>query len=196
MRLQHLLAAFVLAAPAAALADTAIGGSVGSARVNEGDFEGSDTGWKAFIGSYGALFGGEIAYVNFGELGGGPNPPEAKAWAPSLSLGVPLGLARIYGKLGVAFPEIEGAAVEDEFEQEEAFYGVGMRVGAPAGLGFRLEYERFDFGGNDVDLASAGLEFRFGAMTRPATSSTSSTTSTTTTTTTTPPSTTTTTTQP
>lgn len=142
------------------------GANIGSARVNEGDFDGSDMSWKAYVGSsFREIFGGELAYVDFGDLGG--DGPRAKAWAPAVTAGLPIGQSgvRLYGKLGVAFAETEGTAVSEEFKNEDPFYGVGLSIGQQRGLGFRVEYERYrfeqQFGNVDLDLAQAGLEFRF-----------------------------------
>lgn len=180
-------AALGVATTAASAAPLAVGGSLGSSRANEGDFEGSDTGYKAFIESHGTILGGEVQYIDFGEMNGrrtdfGRSSIEPTVWAPSVSLGLPLGGVRLQGKAGIAFPEVEGQNIGDEYEDNEGFYGVGLRAGENMPLGFRVEYERFRFGGQDVDLASAGLEFHFGgAASTPSTRATSTTTTTTTT---------------
>jgi hypothetical protein len=98
--------------------------------------------------------------VNFGKLGGG-NGPRAEAWAPAVTIGVPLGIARLYGKGGVAFADVEGSAVTEEYKNEDPFFGVGLRIGMSPGLGFRAEYERYQFENEDVDMAQAGLELNF-----------------------------------
>lgn len=148
----------------------AAGGSLGSSRVNSGDFDGDDLGWKAFIGGYGEVIGLEVGYVDFGNLGGGDGP-EASAWTPALLVGIPLGVVQIYGKVGQAFYEVDRYSFgpfgsRPEVDGDETFYGVGVRAGPAAGLGFRVEYERFELERNDVDLISAGLELRFGAPQR------------------------------
>lgn len=147
--------------PRTAAAEVSFGANLGSSRVNGGDFEGSDTGWKIHLGSsVGQTIGGEIGYVNFGSLGGG-NGPKAEAWAPAVTLGFPLGLARIYGKGGVAFADVEGSALNEEYKNEDPFYGIGLRFGVSPGLGFRAEYERYQVGNEDLDMAQAGLELNF-----------------------------------
>lgn len=142
-----------------AQAGMALGGSAGSARVNGGDFDGSDTGWKVYAGGYGRFIGGEIGYVDFGQLGG--NGPDAHAWAPAITAGVPLGATTLYGKFGAAFADVEGSSIREEYSDEAPFYGVGARIGAANGLGLRLEYERYELDRDDVDQALVGLEFRF-----------------------------------
>ena len=74
---------------------------------------------------------------------------------------VPVGLARAYGKAGVAFADVEGNALQDEYRNEDPFWGVGLRFGVAPGLGFRAEYERYTVGNDDVDMAQAGIELRF-----------------------------------
>lgn len=143
-----------------AAAAVSLGANIGSARVNGGDFDGSDTSWKLHIGSsYQDVIGGEIGYVNFGRLGG--DGPKAHAWAPAITVGLPLGLARIYGKGGVAFADVEGSSIREEAKSNKPFYGVGLRFGVTPGLGFRAEYERYRFEREDIDMAMAGLELNF-----------------------------------
>lgn len=151
-----------VALPISSASAASLGANLGSARVNGGDFEGSDTGWKVHIGSsiYSAI-GGEIGYVDFGRLGGG-NGPRANAWTPAITIGVPLGVGQIYGKGGVAFADVEGSTIREEYKNEDPFFGVGLRFGVSPGLGFRAEYERYRFDtGEDVDMAQAGLELNF-----------------------------------
>lgn len=156
------LAAVVAATllPTVATADVSLGANFGSARVNGGNFEGSDTGYKLHAGVNGPLLGAEFGYVNFGQFGG-RDGPDAQAWTPALTLGVPVGMARVYGKAGVAFFDVEGTAISEEYTDEDPFFGVGLRFGMTPGLGFRAEYERYQFDNEDVDMAQAGLELNF-----------------------------------
>jgi hypothetical protein len=145
---------------AAAAAGVTVGGNIGSARTNGGDFEGNDTSWKVDIGSsYKEIIGGQVGYVNFGRLGG--DGPEVDAWAPALTIGAPLGIAKVYAKGGVAFAESKGTSLRDDSKNEDPFYGVGVGFGMTKGLGFRAEYERYTLEQEDIDLAQAGLELKF-----------------------------------
>ncbi|MGH8481427.1 MAG: outer membrane beta-barrel protein [Nevskiaceae bacterium] len=153
-----LIAALLM--PAAASAEVTLGANLGSARVDGGDFEGSDTGWKIHLGStFEQFLGGEIGYINFGNLGG--DGPRAEAWTPAITAGFPIGMARLYGKGGVAFFDAEGTALTEEYKDNDPFFGVGLRVGLSPGLGFRAEYERYRFDTEDIDVAQAGLELNF-----------------------------------
>ncbi|HUR42118.1 MAG TPA: outer membrane beta-barrel protein [Verrucomicrobiae bacterium] len=159
------IAATVVAAtlPLAAAADVTLGANLGSARLNAGDFEGDDTGWKAHAGlSFNEIFGAEVGYIDFGRYG--VENRGANAWTPALTLGVPIGFANIYAKGGYAFADIEGVNAADEAERSnrDPFYGAGVRVGMNRGLGLRLEYERYQFDRADIDMAMAGLELSFG----------------------------------
>ncbi len=162
VRSELLLAAcFAAVVPWTVNAGVALGGSAGSARVNEGDFEGSETAWKVFAGtSFTEVIGGEIGYINFGRLGG--NGPDARSFNLAALVGLPLGGFMPYGKAGVAFADVEGSSLREEYKDEDPYFGVGLRFAPPASpLGLRLEYERFRFERENVDMASAGLEFRF-----------------------------------
>jgi hypothetical protein len=156
----------VATVPLTAAAGVTLGANIGSARVNEGDFEGDNTGWKVHAGSsFGEIIGGEIGYVDFGPYRLDPNSAEesdADALTGALTLGFPVGLASIYAKGGVAATELEGSSVREETKDTDPFYGVGLRIGMTPGLGFRAEYERYEFQNFDLDMAMAGLEFRFG----------------------------------
>jgi hypothetical protein len=160
--LSVLAASLVVAAvPMTAAAGVTLGANMGSARVNDGDFESDDTGWKAHIGgNVSDIIGAEIGYIDFGKHG--VEGTGADAWAPALTLGVPVGLARLYAKGGVAFGEFEGTSIREEYKSEDPFYGAGLRIGMNQGLGFRLEYERYQFDRADVDVAMAGLDLSFG----------------------------------
>jgi hypothetical protein len=160
------IAATVIAAtlPIVAAADVTLGANVGSARLNEGDFEGDDTGWKVHAGlSFNEIVGAELGYVDFGKYG--VENRGANAITPALTLGVPVGMLNLYAKGGYAFADIEGANAQEEnrSSNRDPFYGAGVRVGMNRGLGLRVEYERYAFDNADIDLAMAGLELSFGA---------------------------------
>lgn len=166
MRYRNLLAAAVLATTAgtavAADAQGYVGGSYGRATFDNDDFDGADDGYKAFIGGYGGIVGGEVGYVNFGQLGGSGGP-DAEAWTIAVTAGIPLGdLARIYGKVGYAFPEVENRNLAEEIDEDEKpFWGAGVAVPVSQSIALRFEYERYDVGREDLDMASAGVELRF-----------------------------------
>lgn len=155
--------AMLLAASApftASAAGLTVGANVGSASINDSDYETDDTGWKVHLGSsFGEIIGAEVGYVDFGKYG--VEGTGANAWTPAVTLGAPLGMAKLYAKGGVAFGDFEGSSVREESQSTDPFWGAGLRIGMPRGLGFRAEYERYAFDRADVDLAMAGLEFNF-----------------------------------
>jgi hypothetical protein len=154
-------AAIAAGLPLVAAADVSIGANAVSSRINEGDFDGRETGWKGYAGAslYKAL-GVEVGYIDYGRYG--VEGTSADAWTPAVTLGIPVGPVNFYGKGGVAFAEFEGTSVRQESKNNDPFFGVGFRVGMNRGLGLRVEYERYRFDTADVDVGMAGLELRFG----------------------------------
>src|ERR1043166_2106660 len=59
----------------AAHADDFVGGSYARVRQNGGPFDGSDSGYKLFVGSFNKTVGLEAGWGNFGHLGGGDGAP-------------------------------------------------------------------------------------------------------------------------
>ena len=57
--------------------------------------------------------------------------------------------------------ELEEELPLDRYKNEDPFFGVGLRFGMTPGLGFRAEYERYQFENEDIDMAQAGLELNF-----------------------------------
>jgi OOP family OmpA-OmpF porin len=161
--IKALVSAVLVAAallPATAAAEFTFGANLGSARANDGDFEGSDTGWKIHVGStFQEVIGGEIGYIDFGNVGG--DGPRANAWTPAITAGLRLGSTRFYGKGGIAFFDVEGTPVSEEYTDNDPFFGVGLRFGLNRGLGLRAEYERYRFDAEDIDVAQVGLELNF-----------------------------------
>ena len=80
--------------PSVAAADASLGANFGSARVNGGDFEGSDTGYKLHFGLNGPLLGAEFGYVNFGQFGGNAANVFPLPGSPAIQRGVVLAAAR------------------------------------------------------------------------------------------------------
>ena len=157
-------ASIMATVPLTAAAGVTLGANIGSARINEGDFESKDTGWKVHVGSsFRDFIGGELGYVDFGSYRRSNDNRDsgAHAWTGAVTLGVPIGIAHLFAKGGVAAVDIEGSTLREEYKNNDPFYGFGLRIGMTPGLGFRAEYERYQFDNADVDMAQAGLEFRF-----------------------------------
>lgn len=167
MRIRTIAAAALLASVAGTAGAAELGGFVGAnygrASFDNDDFDGSDDGYKIYAGGYAGIIGGEVGYVNFGRLGGSDGP-DTDAWTLAVTAGIPLGqIARVYGKVGYAFAEVDGENVTDEIDDDKdnLFYGAGVSLPIADRFALRGEYERYELAGEDLDMISAGLEFRF-----------------------------------
>jgi hypothetical protein len=84
-----IIVALAAAVAPAARAETAIGGAYLWNHETGGPFEGRGSGYKIFMGGYQGTAGAEVAFVNFGKLGG--DGPHAQAWTSGVNLGFPIG---------------------------------------------------------------------------------------------------------
>lgn len=155
-----------------------MGASVGRSDYDLGCISGygcdpKDTAFKIFAGGklYNVL-GMELAYVNLGraEIAGG----QSRAQGANLSLvaGVPLGYNfGVNGKIGTVYgwTRTDASAPFYGTGRESGFglsYGVGATYAFTPNTELRVDWDRyrFDFRGagtRDVDMWSAGLNFRF-----------------------------------
>jgi OOP family OmpA-OmpF porin len=132
-----------------------------------------DTGFKVYAGGrMNQWLGLEIGYTDFGRIraSGG----EVDAWAIPLSLvaGVPFGERfSAFGKVGGLYGRTDvSASLEELIETGDKSgwgwtYGVGMAFAITPQIQLRADWDRhkLDFAGGreDVDMLSAGLQFRF-----------------------------------
>ena len=132
-----------------------------------------DTGFKVYAGGrMSEWLGLEIGYTDFGRIkaSGG----EVDAWAVPLSLvaGVPFGdRFSAFGKVGGLYGRTDVTASLDSLTSTGHKSGWGWTYGAGAtfaitpALQLRADWDRYklDFvvGERDVDMLSAGLQFRF-----------------------------------
>jgi OOP family OmpA-OmpF porin len=133
-----------------------------------------DTGWKVYGGGQiNRIFGLEVGYTDFGRVtaSGG----ETKAWALPISLtaGVPIGdRFSIFAKGGGLYSRTDVKVdLNDTFSARGDTngwgwtYGAGMAFAVTKNLQIRADWDRYrlDFvgGRQDVDLATAGLQWRF-----------------------------------
>ena len=132
-----------------------------------------DTAWKVYAGgNMNRIFGLEVGYTDFGQIqaSGG----DTKAWAANVSLtaGVPLGdRFNIFAKGGGIYGHTD--VTEDPTTLFDTghksgwgtTYGVGASYAVTRNLLVRADWDSYnlDFigGSRDVDLASAGLAWRF-----------------------------------
>ena len=132
-----------------------------------------DTGFKVYAGGrLNQWLGLEFGYTDFGRIkaSGG----EVDAWAVPLSLvaGVPFGERfSAFGKVGGLYGRTDvSASLEELIETGDKSgwgwtYGVGMAFAITPTIQLRADWDRhkLDFAGGreDVDMLSAGLQFRF-----------------------------------
>ena len=158
-----MFARFVLAvmifAPIPAKADSALGGSYAKGHQSGGPFEGTGTGYKFFLGSYGTVLGGEFEFVDFRRVGG--DGPRAQAFGSALTVGYPISMVTPFGKVGLAYSRVNSTASTSESKHYGLYYGLGLRFGGVQGFGLRVEYERFRLASDHTDLASVGIEYRY-----------------------------------
>ncbi len=156
-----------------------IGASVGQSDYDVGCVSGfgcdrKDTAFKIFAGGklYNAL-GLELGYVNLGRADIAGGRTRAQAGNLSLVLGIPVWGDRlgINGKVGTAYGWTRTSSSAPEYEAGNdsgwgLSYGVGATYAFSRNTELRIDWDRyrFDFRGagtQDVDLLSAGLNFRF-----------------------------------
>jgi opacity protein-like surface antigen len=132
-----------------------------------------DTGFKVYAGGQlSQILGLEIGYTDFGRIrtAGG----ETDAWAVPLSLtaGVPIGSRfAAFGKVGGVYGRTDVTASLDSLTETGHKSGWGWTYGAGAtfaitpAIQLRADWDRYklDFanGRSDVDMLSAGVQFRF-----------------------------------
>jgi opacity protein-like surface antigen len=133
-----------------------------------------DTAWKAWAGGkFNPFWGLEAGYTDFGKVqaSGG----DTKAWAANLTLvgNVPLAANRfdVFGKLGGLYGRTDVHADPSTlFDTGHKSgwgwtYGVGADWNITPNFAVRVDWDRYkmDFvgGRRDLDMASAGVQFRF-----------------------------------
>ena len=131
-----------------------------------------DTAWKVYAGGKtGDIVGLEAGYTDFGRVqaSGG----ETRAWAATLALtaGVPIDRFSVFGKLGGLYGRTNVSADPSTlFDTGHKSgwgwtYGVGGTFAFTQNIALRVDWDRYrmDFvgGRQDMDMASAGLQFRF-----------------------------------
>jgi opacity protein-like surface antigen len=132
-----------------------------------------DTAWKLYAGGkFNPNVGLEVGYTDFGKVqaSGG----DTKAWAANVSLvgDVPIGTRfDVFGKLGGLYGRTDVHADPTTLFDSGHKNGWGWTYGVGAGFNLtqnvtlRVDWDRYklDFvgGRQDLDLASAGVQFRF-----------------------------------
>ena len=175
------LAAASMAVPGMAAADSGlfIGGSIGSATIDDG-FDGvnldADTSAYRIVGGYqvSELFGLEIGYQDFGDIDetilAGPitslTSISAEGWTAGGTLDVPLGDSfSLFGRAGMFFWDadvsIDGFSI-DVPGDENLYYGAGARFKVSPNFSLIGDWSRFELDDVDTDVISIGFQYRFG----------------------------------
>jgi len=132
-----------------------------------------DSAWKAYAtGQFNRNLGLEFGYTDFGKVAASGG--DTKAWAANISLiaGVPIGArwdifakgGGIYGRTDVS---ADPSTLFDTGHKSGwgYTYGVGASFAITPQWAIRADWDRYnlDFvgGSKDVDMASAGVQFRF-----------------------------------
>jgi len=133
-----------------------------------------DTGWKVYAGGkMNEILGLEVGYTDFGRIR--TNGGDTNAWAVPISLtaGVPIGERfAAFGKVGGVYARTDVSVdLNDTFSASGDKNGWGWTYGAGATFSvtprvqIRADWDRYklDFvgGKRDVDMLSAGVQFRF-----------------------------------
>jgi len=175
------LAAASMAIPGIAAADSGlfVGGSIGSATIDDG-FDGvnldADTSAYRIVGGYqfGDLFGLEIGYQDFGTLDEiviiGPISSltriSAEGWTAGGTLDLPISdSVSLFGRAGFFFWDadvsIDGFSI-DVPSDENPYYGAGARLKVSSNLSLIGDWSRFELDDVDTDVISIGFQYRFG----------------------------------
>jgi OmpA-OmpF porin, OOP family len=133
-----------------------------------------DTGWKVYAGGrMSEIVGLEVGYTDFGRIRS--NGGDTNAWAVPilLTVGTPLGQRfSAFGKVGGLYSRTDVTVdLNDTFSASGDKNGWGWTYGAGAtfaitpNVQIRADWDRYklDFvgGRRDVDMLSAGVQFRF-----------------------------------
>lgn len=137
------------------------------------DCDQKDSAWKAYVGGqFNRILGLEVGYNDFGKMrsSGG----DTKAWAipVTLNIGAPIGRFDLFGKIGGVYGHTEVNAAPSTFAPTgtktgwDWTAGVGADFRVTPNFDIRADYDRYrmDFvgaGSKDIDMLSAGVQFRF-----------------------------------
>jgi opacity protein-like surface antigen len=132
-----------------------------------------DTGWKVYGGgNFNNVIGLEVGYVDFGRMNAFGGDQEARAASIALTAGLPIGdRFSIFAKGGAVYARTDVSAAPaslvaiGEKSGWGGTYGAGATVGVTRNLAVRVDWDRYKLafigGDRDVDMLSAGVQFRF-----------------------------------
>jgi len=154
-------------------------GITGTSSVDE-----TDTAWKIFAGyQYNKYLGVELGYVDLGEVDidaviTAPTAAtlkinaETQAAALSVIASLPIGdKFNVFGRVGAFYWDVEaeaaavvGGVVSKASADDDGIdllFGAGAKYDFTKNVGVRVEWERYDVDGDDIDLISGSLLYSF-----------------------------------
>lgn len=127
-----------------------------------------DVGFKIFGGlKFNQFFGAEIGYVDLGEVSASLSGVGVDVGADGFQVAAvgtyPIEQFSLLGKVGVFFWDAEASAGAASVSDDgtDIMFGVGGEFHFTPQLSVRGEWERYDFDGDDVDMFSASVIYRF-----------------------------------
>lgn len=155
-----------------------IGANYGMYKSRGDEFE-DDNDYYEFIAGYRFIpfFGVEVNYADFGRYGGDVASAELDGWGIAAVGFLPLTDSfNIYAKAGQFFSNVDVrlAGFQDDFDDEQIFYGVGVNFVVADPLSISVEYNRYkveiddsnwpvslDSSDTDIDTIKIGAKFSF-----------------------------------
>ena len=155
-----------------------IGANYGMYKSRGDEFE-DDNDYYEFIAGYRFIpfFGIEVNYADFGRYGGDVASAELDGWGIAAVGFLPLTDSfNIYAKAGQFFSNVDVrlAGFQDDFDDEQIFYGVGVNFVVADPLSISVEYNRYkveiddsnwpvslDSSDTDIDTIKIGAKFSF-----------------------------------
>jgi OOP family OmpA-OmpF porin len=155
-----------------------IGANYGMYKSRGDEFE-DDNDYYEFIAGYRFIpfFGIEVNYADFGRYGGDVASAELDGWGIAAVGFLPLTDSfNVYAKAGQFFSNVDVrlAGFQDDFDDEQIFYGVGVNFVVADPLSISVEYNRYkveiddsnwpvslDSSDTDIDTIKIGAKFSF-----------------------------------
>ncbi|UTF61445.1 porin family protein [Gilvimarinus sp. DA14] len=160
-----------------------VGGGYGVTKMKDGDFDEDEAAKKAFaLVKFNEYIGVEGAYIDFDEASNDVFTFDPSGTSLALILEAPLTeVFSLYAKGGQLWWDSDArlntdvANLEEDFDGDDTFWGVGTKFQIAEHLDLRVEYERFNFDierdevnvlqseplNMDVDYASVNLQYTF-----------------------------------
>ena len=178
-------ASMVLASPAFAQdnyrhtdAGPYIGANYGMFKSRGDDFEDENDLFEFLAGyRFNGFFGLEANYTNFGEFGGDLASAEVDGWGVAAVGHIPLSQSfALYAKAGQFFStvDVEVAGFQDDFDDDQIFYGIGASFAVAEPVDLIVEYNRYkvevddsdwpvelDSSDTDIDTIKVGVRLTF-----------------------------------